>query len=435
MPRTKESGRLGSRTAREDLATQTAPYWLVLEKGRALGYRKGIKGGTWIARYYNAAGVPPMIFQTLGAADDTSDPDGKMVLSFSQAQAAARKWFETAYHLATGDRAQTGAYTVADAVQDYLADRQRNEAKTANRMAYDLNAWVIPTLGTIPLDRLTRKRIELWMDEVAASPIRLRGGKQGPPPTTPDAIRARKSSTNRLWKNLKAALNLAYRERRVQTNEAWKELKDFRGTQSSRVRFLTPAEQLRLVNACPSPDFRRLVQAGLFTGARESELARLTARDFDPVNGSVFIEFSKSNKPRHITLTEEAVAFFQERTAGADPDCLLFQRVTYDRKQKDPSGTWSRAELSRTMVETCATAALEPLVFHELRHTYASGLVNRGVPLVFVAMQLGHRDTSMVELHYGHLCQHAKAEAVRKLAPVLGIHQPGGIAALEIQGK
>ena len=95
MPRTKESGRLGSRTAREDLATQTAPYWLVLEKGRALGYRKGIKGGTWIARYYNAAGVPPMIFQTLGAADDTSDPDGKMVLSFSQAQAAARKWFET----------------------------------------------------------------------------------------------------------------------------------------------------------------------------------------------------------------------------------------------------------------------------------------------------------------------------------------------------
>jgi integrase len=125
------------------------------------------------------------------------------------------------------------------------------------------------------------------------------------------------------------------------------------------------------------------------------------------------------------------VAFFQERTAGADPDRLLFQRETYDRKQKDPRGTWSRAELSRTMVETCATAALEPLVFHELRHTYASGLVNRGVPLVFVAMQLGHRDTSMVELHYGHLCQHAKAEAVRKLAPVLGIHQPAAMLVLD----
>ena len=85
------------------------------------------------------------------------------------------------------------------------------------------------------------------------------------------------------------------------------------------------------------------------------------------------------------------------------------------------------------MAAVCEAANLEPLVFHELRLTYASGLVNRGVPLVFVAMQLGHRDTSMVEMHYGHLCQHAKAEAVPKLAPVLGIHQPGGIAALQVK--
>jgi integrase len=432
VPRTKESVSLSSRTAREGLKPRTEPYWLVLEKGRALGYRRGQNGGSWIARYYNPAGTPPRIFQALGAADDTSDADGKMVLSFSQAQAAARKWFETAYHQATGERVKTGSYTVADAVADYIQDRKRNEAKTADRMAYDFNARVLPTLGSIPLDRLTRKRLELWMDEVASSPVRRRG-KEGAPPSTPDEIRSRRASTNRLWKNLKAALNLAHRERRVQTNEAWKELKEFRGTQSARVRFLTPAEQVRLVNACPSPDFRRLIQAGLFTGARESELARLKARDFDPVNGSLFIEFSKSNKPRHITLTEEAVAFFQELVAGAAPDQLLFQRETYDRKQKNPKGEWSRAELCRTMAETCEAAGLEPLVFHELRHTYASGLVNRGVPLVFVAMQLGHRDTSMVEMHYGHLCHNAKAEAVRKLAPVLGIHQPTGVAGLKVR--
>jgi integrase len=433
MPRTKESTRLNSRTSRADLEARREPYWLVLEKGRALGYRKGAKGGTWIARYYNPAGVPPMTYQALGAADDTSDADGGMVLSFAQAQAAARNWFETAYHQATGERVKVGPYTIADAVQDYIADRKRNQAKTADRMAYDFNARVIPSLGTIPLDRLTRKRLELWMDDVAAAPARYRG-KEAPLPTTPDQIRARRATVNRLWKNLKAALNLAYREHRVQSNQAWKEVKEFRGTRSARVRFLTPAEQVRLVNSCPSTDFRRLVQAGLFTGARESELARLQAKDFDPVNGSVFIEFSKSNKARHITLTEEAMAFFQERVAGAKPDTLLFQRETYDRKQKDPKGTWSRAELSRTMAEACEAAGLEPLVFHELRHTYASGLVNRGVPLVFVAMQLGHRDTSMVELHYGHLCQNAKADAVRKLAPVLGIHQPSGIAALKVQG-
>lgn len=423
MPRTKESTRLSSRTAREELPARHVPYWLVLEKGRAIGYRKGIKGGTWHARYHNAAGVPPTLFKTLGAADDHSDADGVMVLNYSQAQAAARKWFETAYHQATGERVRSGGYTLADAIEDYIADRKRAGAKTADRMAYDFNARVIPILGTIPLDRLTRKRLELWMDEVASSPARYRG-KEAPAPSTPDEIRARKATTNRLWKNLKAALNLAHRTRRVQTNEAWKELKEFKGTHSARVRFLTPAEQVRLVEACPSADFRRLVQAGLFTGARESELARLKAKDFHPASGTLFIEFSKSGKQRHITLTDEAVAFFNELVAGADSEKLLFQRGTYDRKQKDPNGTWSRAELSRTMAETCRAAKLEPMVFHELRHTYASGLVNRGVPLIFVAQQLGHRDTSMVEMHYGHLCPSAKAEAVRKLAPVLGIFQP-----------
>ena len=53
------------------------------------------------------------------------------------------------------------------------------------------------------------------------------------------------------------------------------------------------------------------------------------------------------------------------------------------------------------MADICKAANLEPLVFHELRHTYASGLVNRGVSLVFVAQQLGHRNTTMVEMHSG----------------------------------
>ena len=72
----------------------------------------------------------------------------------------------------------------------------------------------------------------------------------------------------------------------------------------------------------------------------------------------------------------------------------------------------------------CEAAKVEPLGFHELRHTYASGLVNAGVPLAYVAAQLGHVDTSMVEKHYGHLSPSALAESIRKLAPSLEISQP-----------
>ena len=95
--------------------------------------------------------------------------------------------------------------------------------------------------------------------------------------------------------------------------------------------------------------------------------------------------------------------------------------------------TWRKSEASHPMVEACEAAGVESMTFHELRHTHASGLVNAGVPLAFVAAQLGHSDTRMVEKHYGHLAPSAMADAIRTLAPKLGIHDGGKIAPLAIK--
>jgi integrase len=89
--------------------------------------------------------------------------------------------------------------------------------------------------------------------------------------------------------------------------------------------------------------------------------------------------------------------------------------------------------MTRMMRTVCDAAKIPGMVFHELRHTYASTLVNAGVPLVFVAQQLGHGNTRQVEKHYGHLCKTAKADAVRRLTPDLGIFQPGNVATFETQ--
>jgi len=43
-----------------------------------------------------------------------------------------------------------------------------------------------------------------------------------------------------------------------------------------------------------------------------------------------------------------------------------------------------------------------PATLYTLRHTYASHLVQVGMPLLYVASALGHRDARMVERHYGH---------------------------------
>ena len=423
IARTKGDSALKNRTSRTKLPKRKAPYWMSMEKGRRLGYYKGSKGGNWLAWFYDPTADPPTIQKALGAADDTSDADGKMVLSFSQAQEAAREWFKEAYHEATGERVNTGPYTVREAIQAYVEDRKKHKAKTADRMDGDLQRHVIPILGDVALAKLTKKRLEDWQNKVAASPT-YRAGVQGKAPETEDEIRARQESANRVWKNFKAALNLAHRDKRIATNAGWRDVMAFEGTKRPRVRFLSIKEQKRLVDAATSDDFRRLLQAGLFIGAREGEIARLVAKDFDLSHRTVFIEKTKRGKARYVDVSPEAGLFFQECIEGLEPNARIFPRTTYDRKQKDASGEWSRSEISRMMKELCKIAKLELLVFHELRHTCASTWINAGMSLFHVAQQLGHRDTRMVEEHYGHLCQTAKAEAMDRFAPVLGIFTP-----------
>ena len=59
--------------------------------------------------------------------------------------------------------------------------------------------------------------------------------------------------------------------------------------------------------------------------------------------------------------------------------------------------------------------------FHITRHTWASLAVMNGTPLLVVAKNLGHRDTRMVEKHYGHLAPSFITEAIRAGAPRYGV--------------
>ena len=53
-----------------------------------------------------------------------------------------------------------------------------------------------------------------------------------------------------------------------------------------------------------------------------------------------------------------------------------------------------------------------------------------GAPLMVVAENLGHRDTRMVEHHYGHLARKYVAEMIRKTAPTFGIDEPTSVERL-----
>ena len=95
--------------------------------------------------------------------------------------------------------------------------------------------------------------------------------------------------------SLKAALNRAWRDGQVATSpRTWRQVEPFGNVNSARVRYLSIAEARRLINAA-DPDFRRLVQGALESGARYGELfPALTVSDFNPDSGTVAVVESKS---------------------------------------------------------------------------------------------------------------------------------------------
>ena len=118
-----------------------------LSQGRALGYRKGSRGGVWLARYKTEGFRKE---EKLALADDILDAEGARVLDFGQAQEKARTWFLTATSLATGEHVSgPGGYTVHQCCLDYLKHLERRGAPDYRHTKYDLGAYAIPKLGAL----------------------------------------------------------------------------------------------------------------------------------------------------------------------------------------------------------------------------------------------------------------------------------------------
>jgi site-specific recombinase XerD len=85
--------------------------------------------------------------------------------------------------------------------------------------------------------------------------------------------------------------------------------------------------------------------------------------------------------------------------------------------------------LKSAWTRVAKSAKLRAFRFHDLRHTFASKLVQRGVDLNTVRELLGHSDFSLT-LRYAHLAAENKAAAVAKLVEVPQAAAPSASTAV-----
>ena len=417
MAKAIKNAKLDSRSARRPLKENKNPYWVRLDRDAYLGYRKGSKGGYWIARLRTQG--HKFKFQSLGVADDLQDADGIGVFDYFQAQTKARECFANMRREEKGVGKKN--YTVDDALDAYYEYLKRNK-KTADRARFAINGLIRPVFGKIKAVDLSYKQISAWHRKLAEEKPRLRvtpgkAQRYKDLEETPDYLRKRKSSANRHLTILKAALNRAYQEGDITSDDTWRRVKPFRDVERPKVRYLSQNECERLVNACEG-EFKRLVQAALLTGCRYGELIALKSHDYNRDSGTLYIRESKNGKPRHVILDKIGQGFFDTVTAGKLGNDLIFPKSEKDGVQEK----WGASHQIRPINAACHKAKIAPVInFHILRHTHASHLAMQGVPLTVIASQLGHSDTRVTEKHYSHLAPGYIADTIRANFPNLNI--------------
>lgn len=418
MARTVRDAKLETRAARGRLSL--GEHFRTLVPGRLhLGYIKRRKDapGRWFLRWHLGDAAEgkanPYRKATIGLSDDYRDADGIDVFSFAEAQRLAHEKYEAPR------REARRVVTVADVMDRYVDSLAARSPRTIRGARGRAQLHILPTLGQLPAGALALETLNRWKIDLALSKPRVGRTKAGATPklrAQPDAtaaLKARKSTANKIISELKAALMLAEEEARIPEHGAWKRLKKFPADEITRSRasFYEVGEAARLVAASDEASgFRNLVRAALETGCRFGELAGLRVGDVQ--GGQVYIRHSKSGKDRYVQLTDDGEEFFAALAADRPADETLLLR--------NGEREWRQSEQQRPMAAACKAAGIRALNFHQLRHTWASLALKNDLPLIMVAHNLGHRDTSMVERHYGHIKREDFERKVRERAPRYG---------------
>lgn len=150
-----------------------------------------------------------------------------------------------------------------------------------------------------------------------------------------------------------------------------------------REKIVTLEEEEQLVAACTSrrTHLKPIIICALDTGMRRGEILTLSWSDVD------FNQRLINIKAYH-TKTE------QERTLAMTDRLYEELRVLYDDSPKQPDKLVFGIEdnVKRSFGSACKVAGIEGLRFHDLRHTFATRLIERGVPGEVVSKLLGHNN-------------------------------------------
>ena len=169
----------------------------------------------------------------------------------------------------------------------------------------------------------------------------------------------------------------------------WQNIKKF-PVKNYSVRYLKPDEEERLFKVLPEY-LKGIVIVALNTGLRKSNILELRWEQINFDFNFIEVLENKGNKHILIPLNEKLIQFFSNKP-DVERKGYIFINPETGLPYKDIKKAWSTA---------LEKANIENFRFHDLRHTFATRLIEKNIDIVVAKELMGHADisTTMIYVH------------------------------------
>ncbi len=159
---------------------------------------------------------------------------------------------------------------------------------------------------------------------------------------------------------------------------------------------------------------KAIIVMSIDTGGRRSEVLSLDWSKVSLEQGTIAFVQTKNGKDRTVGITQRVREVLEKIGPKQSGPVLTFKGK-------------AMLDVKKSFSVALEKAGIEDFRFHDMRHTYASRLVQGGVSLYSVQMLMGHSTPSMVQ-RYAHLAPDHFREAVNALEPKG--HQKGTVKSV-----
>ena len=283
--------------------------------------------------------------------------------------------------------------TLGDFSKEFLElhVRVHNKASTVANHEIILNKYLVPALGDLRLDQIGEQQVAKFRAAQKAAGLK-------------------NATVNNHLIVLRSLLGRAFDWNQISVVPKIKKLPKH----LPPIRFLSFEEAERLNTAAKTvPEWYAPIVVALNTGMRLGELIALKWDDIDLTAGMLTVQRSdwqgslntpKSGKIRNVPLNAKAQTVLKAERHLRGPWVFC----------KEDGSRRTNVEFASGLQRVRKLAGLQGFEWHGLRHTFASHLAMRGVPMRAIQELLGHADLQMT-LRYSHLTPDTTRRSVDSL--------------------